>query len=892
MRVLALLILYSFALIFPARAQEDQFNDELVSGSWPLVVGITFDERGYMYAWSKDGKIYVGIDGVRQAQRLLSIRSEVAIFGDHGLLGFALHPNFLNNGYFYLLYAVNRNYWENKDKPDYDPNVDIHNEATFGRITRYTADASNDFLTVVPGSRKVLVGETPDSGFPLLHRSHGVGSLVFATDGTLMATCGDGASYAGDDFGGDNAGSYGIQGQEDGIITWAEDQGAYRAQQVNSLSGKMIRIDPETGDGISSNPYFLENNPRAPQSRVWSLGFRNPFRFTLLPGSGSHNPEDGDPGVFFVGDVGWAHWEEINVVDGPGQNFGWPIYEGMRTRWNYAGPQWGNRFQRNPLSGSGDCDQEFFTFQSLLQQDNQDPDPFFPNPCDANTAVPQEIPTFVHRRPMVSYSNQVWNQEEQGTHIPAYEADGKAKVIRMDAAENPVVGETFTGVCIIGGTFYTGNNFPASFNMTYLAADFSGWLRQFIYGPDHELLEVREIPSQMKDPVAMAVNPNDGCLYYINYAVQATLRKICLGGNPKPTAVIQADTFYGPGPLTVQFKGDSSSDPEDQPLTYAWDFGDGTTSTEINPTHTFEASGAQPASFDVKLTVTDSAGAFNEVTRIISLNNTPPQVTISSFKDGDLYSISGLRHLPLEAEVVDAEHDAEEMTYAWQVFFHHNTHFHPEPIDSSRTSLAYIAPEGCSDEEYWYRIGLTVTDPAGLETYVEGELFPYCGDMRVIFDTVVAESFIDGGGEVRWTTTQEPAGVTFTVERGTDVQNLYALQNLDGKGTPEEYAWTDADMDWSENLYRIKATHTDGFVEYSPAVELQFLGKPPIWVYPNPAEQTLFIDFAEIAESATVRLYTIDGKLVRERKWDGAQAEITYTVRIQIHARSQILYPD
>ena len=45
---------------------------------------------------------------------------------------------------------------------------------------------------------------------------------------------------------------------------------------------------------------------------------------TLRPESGSHSPEDGQPGVIYLGDVGWNTWESMKVVTGAGQNFGWP----------------------------------------------------------------------------------------------------------------------------------------------------------------------------------------------------------------------------------------------------------------------------------------------------------------------------------------------------------------------------------------------------------------------------------------------------------------------------------------------------------------------------------------------------------------------------------------
>ena len=61
----------------------------------------------------------------------------------------------------------------------------------------------------------------------------------------------------------------------------------------------------------------------------------------------------------------------------------------------------------------------------------------------------------------------------------------------------------------------------------------------------------------------------------------------------------------GPLPLDVAFSSAGSNDPEGEPLTYAWDFGDGTTSTAANPTHTYAAAG----SYTVRLTVSDGVNS-------------------------------------------------------------------------------------------------------------------------------------------------------------------------------------------------------------------------------------------------------------------------------------------
>ena len=118
-------------------------------------------------------------------------------------------------------------------------------------------------------------------------------------------SCGDGASWQTTDVGGAQTGSLLLpQALADGILRPKEDVGAFRAQLVDSLNGKVLRIDPATGDGVPSNPYYDAGNPRSARSRVWALGLRNPFRMGLQPNTGSHFPPDGNPGVLYP----WACW--------------------------------------------------------------------------------------------------------------------------------------------------------------------------------------------------------------------------------------------------------------------------------------------------------------------------------------------------------------------------------------------------------------------------------------------------------------------------------------------------------------------------------------------------------------------------------------------------------
>lgn len=255
---------------------------------------------------------------------LLDISEEVGDWRDHGLLGFALDPNFEANGFIYLLYVVDRHYLTKFGTPAYRSTSNEYYQATIGRLTRYQVDLNRTNSSIVPQSRTILLGESINTGIPILSSVHGVGSLVFGSDGTLLVSCGDGASAQSADAGSSSV-TYYAQGLADGIISPQQNVGAFRVQQIDVLNGKVLRLDPVTGDGVPGNPYFEAGNRRSARSRVWALGLRNPFRMSRRPDTGSTLVADGNPGVFYIGDVGFSWWEEMNVLQTAKTNFGWPL---------------------------------------------------------------------------------------------------------------------------------------------------------------------------------------------------------------------------------------------------------------------------------------------------------------------------------------------------------------------------------------------------------------------------------------------------------------------------------------------------------------------------------------------------------------------------------------
>jgi hypothetical protein len=97
---------------------------------------------------------------------------------------------------------------------------------------------------------------------------------------------------------------------------------------------------------------------------VWAMGLRNPFRVAWKPGTGSTDPALGNPGTYYIGDVGWNDWEDLHVCSAPAQNFGWPLYEGLEPQPGYQNANEPNRDAPNPLVG-GSC-AAFFKFTDLI----------------------------------------------------------------------------------------------------------------------------------------------------------------------------------------------------------------------------------------------------------------------------------------------------------------------------------------------------------------------------------------------------------------------------------------------------------------------------------------------------------------------------------------------
>ncbi|MCB1053729.1 MAG: PQQ-dependent sugar dehydrogenase, partial [Acidobacteria bacterium] len=201
------------------------------------MTAIDFASTGQLLAIEKKGRVLIfqpnGSGGFFAPTVFADLTSQVNWSGEAGLLGLAVDPDFASTRHVFLFYST-----------DDDQ-----------RITRLTSNPG--FTAMEPGSELVLL-----SGLPRTANFHKAGELRFhpLDPETLFCSTGD---------------------DGEGIGTSG---GIPLVQHPDFYHGKILRISKDNGQGVSSNP-FWDGDPTSIRSRVWAVGFRNPFRFTFYPGA-------------------------------------------------------------------------------------------------------------------------------------------------------------------------------------------------------------------------------------------------------------------------------------------------------------------------------------------------------------------------------------------------------------------------------------------------------------------------------------------------------------------------------------------------------------------------------------------------------------------------------
>lgn len=222
------------------------YNIEIVAVNLNVPWAIDISEDGRLYVTERTGSIWIMQDGDFLPEPLITFDPPFVSQGEGGLMGLALDPDFLTNHYIYVMYSY------------------LEDGKMYNRVVRLL---EQDNKAVID---RILMDRIPGGG------THNGGRIKIGSDDKLYITTGDAGT-------------------------------ASLAQDINSLAGKILRINLD-GSIPEDNPF--DGSP------VYSLGFRNPQG---LAWNLDH--------VLFASEHGQTGHDEINVVY-PGANYGWPIAEG------------------------------------------------------------------------------------------------------------------------------------------------------------------------------------------------------------------------------------------------------------------------------------------------------------------------------------------------------------------------------------------------------------------------------------------------------------------------------------------------------------------------------------------------------------------------------------
>jgi glucose/arabinose dehydrogenase len=298
---------------------------------------------------------------------------------------------------------------------------------------------------------------------------------------------------------------------------------------------------------------------------------------------------------------------------------------------------------------------------------------------------------------------------------PYYAYHHSDKVV--PGSTEPTGGSSITGI-----SFYTGTAYPSAFKDALFFTDYS---RKFIYVMYEGLDGLPNVASRQVfkslagGATELQTGPN-GDMFYVDHnngRIQRFVSNIV--ANAAPTAVITADKTTGALPLTVNFSGTSSTDPDPgDTLTYAWDLdGDGQfdDSTSATPSYTYTTSGTR----NVQLRVIDRAGVSSTASISINASNSAPVPTITSPLSSILWSVGQTLNF------VGSAFDAEDGTLAasrlsWQLVLIHgneinsSTHEHTIQTFAGVSSGSFITPD--HESPSWLELRLTATDSVGTKT--------------------------------------------------------------------------------------------------------------------------------------------------------------------------------
>lgn len=664
----------------PAAAYyEPGFQETAVITGLTLPTMVRFAPDGRVFVIEKGGRVKVFPSlATPTPSVLVDLSPLVHNVDDKGLLGLAIDPRWPTHPYIYVLYTYDR-------RPDGSP-VTFPDTCSSppsagcvvtARLSRFEVSP----LSTLVGGEQVLI----DGGFRwcIQFQTHTIGTVAFGDDGALYVGAGDGASYENTDYG-QFGGAGGVPVNPCGdpnppgdvgvapANAASGEGGSLRSQDLltpndaTSFDGAILRVDPDTGDALPDNPLY--GGARSDDDRIVAFGLRNPFRFVPRPGTRE----------IWIGDVGWATWEEIDKIadptDGVIENFGWPCYEGMLKT------------------------DAFDNLNNALCEG------LYANP---HFGSPPSGPVYEYTPPLFYWSHFTDVVPGDGCN-----AGGQASAQ--------------------AGAFYLADVYPVRFKNAFFFFDYSKscmWAMLPDANGNPDPTTVEPFGHELYGTVGLEVGPG-GDLYRVD--ILGNIQRISYGA---PTAVATATPSSGNAPLVVQFNGSGSTTPLAGGLHYEWDLdGDGAfdDSTLVAPIVTYTAAGSHL----VKLRVTDVNGASDIASLQVNVSNDPPSPSIATPAAGFHWSVG--QTIAFSGSATDPQDGTIPASgLHWSIILHHCTsagacHEHPVQQLDGVASGSFTAPD--HETPSYLELRLTARDSFGLEATVARPLDPATVQMH--FDSV------------------------------------------------------------------------------------------------------------------------------------------------------------
>jgi glucose/arabinose dehydrogenase len=290
--IVAALLVLSLSVILPVTAQEEteeySVGVELVAEglSAPVFLTTAPDDSGRLFVVDQAGVIrIITADGELLPEPFLDLTGQIVPlrtdYDERGVLGLAFHPDYANNGRFFVYYTAPLR----EDAPAGWDHTNV--------VAEFNVMPDNPDMADLASLKTVLQMDQPQF-------NHNAGHIAFGPDGYLYIPIGDGG------------------GANDVDEGHTPDIG--NAQDLTNLHGSILRIDVNGEPGQytipADNPFVGEGDNAADE--IFAYGFRNPYHISF---------DRGGNGELFAADAGQDEYEEVSIVTASG-NYGWNIKEG------------------------------------------------------------------------------------------------------------------------------------------------------------------------------------------------------------------------------------------------------------------------------------------------------------------------------------------------------------------------------------------------------------------------------------------------------------------------------------------------------------------------------------------------------------------------------------